>query len=133
MPNFETFRRALIPLKSDPFVTIQKRGTLSLNLSAYSAIGSPDSVELLYDPALRIVGLRPVDPKLDTAYRVRVTTGGSGPFLISATTFLRFHEIASSVSMRWPVYVDAGVLCLDLKKPGVPVTSNRAKTGRSAE
>jgi hypothetical protein len=132
VPNFETFRRSLVPLRSEPSVTIQKRGAVSLNLSAYTALGSPDSVELLFDAALQIVGLRPVDPKADSAYRVRPGSGVGGPFLVSAATFLRFHDIAVEASTRWPAALDGDVLCVDLTAPGVPVTSNRANTGRSA-
>jgi hypothetical protein len=127
MANFELFHRSLVPLKSEPSVTIQKRGTVSLNASAFAALGSPDSVELLYDSQQRIVGLRPVDRRSETAYRVRPPATGSGPYLVSATMFLRFHDLEVSVSRRWPSFVDNGVLCVDLKTPGVAVTSNRAR------
>jgi hypothetical protein len=130
MPNFETFHRAELAWSVDPFVTIQRRRMISLNAAAYRAIDSPDSVELLFDPGARIVGLRPVNRARDTAHHVRPTSPTSGPYLISATAFLRFHQLEVGLSTRWPAYVEDAVLCVDLNFPGAPVTSNRARTGR---
>ncbi|MDP9115721.1 MAG: hypothetical protein M3O28_00330 [Actinomycetota bacterium] len=132
MPNFETFRRALLPLKSEPFVTIQKRGTMSLNLSAFVALDSPVSVELLYDRGKEIVGIRVADPRADNAYHVR-TTSPSGPFVVSAMAFTKFYDLDIAVTRRWPAYLDNGVLCVDLTKDGLPVTSNRARRRRDDE
>ena len=126
MANFETFRRSLVPLRSKPAVTIHVRGTVSLNASAVAALGSPAAVELLYDKVLRIVGFRATDPKKDTAHALRPTADGTGPSVVSALTFLRFHDLQPAVSRRWEAYLDDGVLCVDLRLPGVPVTSNRA-------
>lgn len=134
MPQFETFTKSMVPLKRDPHVTIQRRGTMSLNKSAYVALGSPEAVELLYDPAERIVGLRPVDPRADHAYTVRAsTTSGSGTFAISAMAFTRFYDIDTTQSRRWPAYLDDGVLCINLNHPATPVTSNRAGRTRGPE
>jgi hypothetical protein len=133
MANFELFHRSLLPLKSEPTVTIRRRGMLSLNASAFAALGSPDSVELLYDADLRMMGMRAVDPRSETAYRVRPPSSGPGPYLVSATTFLRFHGLETGGSVRWPGYLSDGVLCVDLTAEGTPVTSNRAQTGRSGD
>lgn len=134
MPKFETFTKHLVPLKRDPHVTIQRRGTMSLNKSAHVALGSPDAVELLYDCADRIVGLRPVDPRADHAYMVRPSTNAvSGPFAISAMAFTKFYDIDTTQSLRWAAYVDDGVLCINLNETATPVTSNRARSSRRAE
>ena len=55
------FRVGLVPLKRQPSVTIQKRGTISLNKAAEVALDCPKTVELLYDAERRVVGLRAVD------------------------------------------------------------------------
>jgi hypothetical protein len=127
MPNFETFSRRMVPLKTDPHVTIQKRGTISLNKSAYLAIGSPDSVELLYDRDARIIGLRKVSGDAENAYHVRASSQSpSGPWVISAMAFTKFYDIDTTTSQRWDAYLDDDVLCVDLRREGTPVTSNRA-------
>jgi hypothetical protein len=128
MAQFDRFSRDLVALKRDPWVTIQKRGTISLNRSAYEILGSPDAVELLYDADSQIVGLRECDSHDRDAVRVRSPTGKDiGPFVVSAMAYLRFYEIAVEVSRRWPAYVEEGVLCVDLRTPSLPVTSNRAR------
>ncbi|MGI8868349.1 MAG: hypothetical protein ACR2F6_05730 [Mycobacteriales bacterium] len=131
MANFESFNRWMLPLKADPHVPIQKRGTISLNRSAFAAIGSPDAVELLYDRERGIVGLRPIDVKADNAYHVRRTSASaSGPWVISAMGFTRFYDIDTSVSLRWAAYLENEVLCADISKEGTPVSSNRARKPR---
>jgi hypothetical protein len=133
--HFEVFTKALVPLKRDPTITIQKNGAISLNKAAQVALGAPDAVELLYDPTTRTVGLRGVDVDADHAYAVRSSRGnGLSPFVISAMAFLHFYDIDVAVSRRWSAYLYDGVLCIDLDDESVPVTSNRArKTDFSGE
>ena len=133
MPNFETFHRTEVAWSDEPLVTIQRRHMISLNAAAHRSIGSPDSVELLYDSQARIVGLRPAATGPDTAHAVRHSSPRSGPYLISATAFLRFHHLDVKASTRWPAYVENGVLCVDLSQPGTPVTSNRARPERGTD
>lgn len=130
MTGFETFTRRLIPMAKEPRITIQKRGAISLNISAYAALGSPGAVELLFDREKRIVGLRAVAPTCPHAYPVRSASGnGSGPFVVSALAFIRYFGLVSDTSLRWDAYLDSDVLCADLGTPGVTVTSNRARPG----
>jgi hypothetical protein len=127
MPNFESFSKRLVPTKATPLVTIQKRGAMSLNRAAYHAIESPKAVELLYDRVHSIIGLRPIEIDADNAYPVRPATTSAGPFVISAMAFSHFYEIDTTLTRRWPAYVEDGVLCIDLiNGAGIPVTSNRA-------
>ncbi|MDQ2959078.1 MAG: hypothetical protein M3Y42_19245 [Actinomycetota bacterium] len=128
MPDFEVFTRRLVPLKKTPLVTIQKRGTISLNKSAYAALGEPEAVELLYDRDERVIGLRPAEPTLEHAYPVRSATGkGAGPFVISAIAFTKFYDIDTGESLRWQAQLIENVLCIDLDSTATPVTSNRAQ------
>ena len=128
MANFESFSRRMLTPKSEPYVTMQKRGTLSLNRTAYDAIGRPGSLELLYDREAQLIGLRPVSHDLPNAYHVRTATPSpNGPWVISATAFTKYYGIDTSRSVRWPAYLDGGILCVDLSTPGSPVTSNRAR------
>lgn len=115
MSDFESFSRHLVPSRHEPRVTLQKRGAISLNASAYRMLGAPAAVELLYDRARRVIGLRPVDREAGNAYPVRPATSASGPFVVSAMAFTRYYEIDTTVTRRWPVYLEDGVLCIDLR------------------
>ncbi|MEU7937830.1 hypothetical protein [Microbispora bryophytorum] len=127
MPNFETFTKRMVPLVKQPFITIQKRGTMSLNAAAYTALGEPEAVELLYDPAERIMGFRAVAKESEHAYPLRAQAGKSiGPYIVSGTAFTKYYGIDTTVSRRWVGYLDEGVLCVDLKQSGTEVTSNRS-------
>jgi hypothetical protein len=125
--EFETFRKALVPLKREPTITVQKRGTMSLNKAAQVMLGMPAAVELLYDPNARTVGVRAVSPRADHGYSLRSSTGAdTGPFVISAMAFLHFYDIYPDETLRWVAYLADDVLCINLDDPATPVTSNRA-------
>ena len=128
MPNFETFKRGLLQIPAEPQITILRRGILSLNKPAHSALGSPDAVELLYDPCERVVGLRPVDPRAENSYIVRrPRSGGRGPFVITAMAYAKLYDIDTTKSLRRDAYLDNGVLCVCLNDAAIAVTSNRAQ------
>ena len=124
MPDFETFSRRMLSLQAQPFVTVQRRGSMSLNQSALQALGQPEAVELLYDRSASIIGLHGVDPRAETAYQVRqASRSASGPWVISAMAFTKFYGIDTSATRRWPAYLEGDVLCVDLTVP--PVASVR--------
>jgi hypothetical protein len=113
-------------LSRAPFVTIQKRGTFSLNRAAQVALGEPEAVEFLYDADEKIIGLRPVSASSQHAYPLRSQSHKEiGPYLVAGTAFTRYFNIDTSVSRRWIARMSDGVLIVDLKEEGVAVTSNR--------
>jgi hypothetical protein len=125
-PNFEVFTKRMVPMTRQPFVTIQKRGTLSLNKAAQAALGEPEAVELLFDPVERILGLRPVDPKTQHAYPLRSQGGKEiGPYIVAGTAFTKYYNIDTSVSRRWVGVMEDGILTVNVKEEGTVVTSNR--------
>ena len=131
-PDFQIFVNRAVPMTAQPFVTVQKRGMLSINIPAYTLLGSPAAVELMYDPQRRIIGVRGVDPGADHAYPLRTLAGREdGPFVVSATAFLKHFQIMPTVSRRWSVTVRDGVLLVDLGTEGTPVSSNRSGVRRS--
>ena len=132
MPNFESFNRRMVPMQAAPHVTIQKRGTLSLNRSAFEALGAPDAVKLLYDRDARIVGLRAVPAADPDASLVRGSSRGRGPWVVSAMAFTRFYAIDTSTTLRREAYLEDDVLCVDLRRAGVPVTSTRGSSPSAA-
>jgi hypothetical protein len=126
MANFETFTKRLVPLGKRPFVTIQKRGTISMNKAAFVALGEPDTVELLFDSDERIVGLRGVAHLAEHAYPVRGVGGDPTSYLVAGTAFTKHYGIDTTNSRRWPAELVDDILRVDLKVEGTVVTSNRA-------
>ncbi|MDQ2846847.1 MAG: hypothetical protein M3Y77_10965 [Actinomycetota bacterium] len=110
----------------DAALTIQKSGLISLNRPAYVTFGRPSTVELLYDRAASVLGLRAVDPQARHGYPVRSATGrGNGPYVVSALAFTRFYDIDISRSRRWPITVRDGVLLADLSDAPSAVTGTQ--------
>lgn len=121
--EFETFTKSLVRLGARLRVTVQKRGTITLNTAACAALGSPEAVELLYDREAHVLGLRPAPVTADHAAFVRPSTkSGHGPYVISAMAFMKHYEIDTAIARRWPATVENGVLCIDLAGPFTEVS-----------
>jgi hypothetical protein len=131
---FETFKKQRAALTDDPAVTIQKRGTLSLNAPAYAVLGNPEALELLYDRESRLVALRKADASSDDAYIVRPLGRGKSTWLVSGKAFTRYYGIETENARRWPARMDDDMLVIDLKEPGKETSSNRdaSEQARSA-
>lgn len=124
MPQFEVFRKRMAPLVKQPYVTIQRRGTMSFNKAAHRALGSPEAIELLFDANEQIIGVRAVDPHVEHAYPIRMTNAETS-FIVSGRAFTHYYGIETEISRRYPAETIDGVLCIDLKGGGTEVTSNR--------
>lgn len=125
--GFEVFEKRMAPLGKAPSVTIQKRGLFSLNRAAHALLGEPKTVELLYDRAERVVGLRPINEDAPHAYALRPQSSArdTGPLLLAGTAFTTYYGIDTSVSRRWVPKMQDDILCIDLKEPGVEIIGNR--------
>lgn len=125
--GFETYQKGSAPMPRVPSVTLQKRGLLSVNRAAHALIGSPDAVELLWDPERHVIGLKPATETDPNAYPARPQTAktGRGPILVAGTKFTQYYAIDTTSSMRYVPFEEDGILCIDISKPGQPVTSNR--------
>jgi len=115
---FETFTRQR-RAERQPFVTIQKKGVISLNRAAFEALGSPEFVELLFDPDVRLVALRRSDSSVDHAYQVRAPVENHATWLISGAAFVSYYEIENSRSVRRAARMDGDLLVIDLNDPHV--------------
>ena len=122
----------MVPLTKSPFVTLQKRGTMSFNKSAHVAMGSPEAIELMYDAEEQVIGVRGVDPRAEHAYPIR-ETNNSTSFVVSGRAFTQYYHIDTDVSRRYPAEINDGVLCIDLKVPGTEVTARRKDSVKAAE
>ncbi|HTA33713.1 MAG TPA: hypothetical protein VK721_09835 [Solirubrobacteraceae bacterium] len=133
--TFDVFQKQRQPATTEPAVTIQKRGAFSLNAPAYAMLGSPKAVELLYDRAESLVGIRPALLESANAYPVRQVTKGSSSYLVTGTAFANYYGIKLGVARRWLGRIRDGMLVIDLKEPGVVVTSNRpaGRQGQASE
>lgn len=129
---FEVFNKRKQALGKAPTVTLQRRGILSINRSAYSLVNSPEAVELLFDPDEKIVGLREVSNDAPHGYAVR-RGKDTGPVIVACTAFTQHYGIDTSVSRRYVPYVEDGILCFDLKGESVEVIGNRASSHRDDE
>jgi len=114
---FETFTRQR--KTGLPYVTLQKKGVISLNGAAFEALGRPEQVELLYDRDAHQMALRRVDDSVEHAYKVRAPHENHQTWLISGGAFASYYEIDISASVRRPAHLDGDLLVVDLKHPGV--------------
>ncbi len=126
MPTFEVFNRRTAPSTTQPLVTIQKRGTMSLNRSAFEALGEPDAVELLYDREERLLGFRPVDPAVPHAYRPR-KQGNAANYILAGQAFTQYYGVETGTARRYRAKLLDDVLVVDLKQPGTDATGPRAR------
>jgi hypothetical protein len=124
----------MVPLAEKPYVTVQKRGNMTLNRSAHAALGEPTAVELLYDREAQIIGFRAVDEGVEHAYPLRPQGGkDTGPFILAGMAFTKYYGINTTQARRFAATMDGDVLCIDISQPGTVVTSNRNGRGRQEE
>jgi hypothetical protein len=132
--NFRAFDRSTAQFLKTPTFTIQVRGTLSLNGSAFQALGSPTHVELLYDEDERVIGLRPCESETIRSYPIRPQgTNSQHTYLVAGKAFLQFFGIPFDTPLRYRPEVVDGILVVDLKSEAVTATSNRNRAAERAE
>lgn len=118
----------MTPLARAPASTILKRGVLSLNKAAQELIGSPQTVELLFDADRHVMALPPADDTSPHAYRLRAgSKKGPGPAMVSATAFTQHYGIDTTVTRRWRPFMEEAMLHIDLTEPGTVIDGNRTK------
>lgn len=125
--GFEEFDRTKAAYGRKPNVTIQPRGLISINQSAYRKMGEPEYVVLMFDREERLVGIKGTSDT-EKGYRVRVATRPGSPAVISGSAFLNYYDLNLDETRKWTPTFDGGVLILDFKDPGRTV-GNRASGG----
>ena len=131
MPKFEVFDPQEASRVVAPFVSLQRKGTFTLNRAAYEALGQASHIELLFDRQEQVIGFRPVDSSKPTAYAVR-STDPSGSFAVAGLAFVKHFGIDTQVARRWPATVDDGVLCVKLGGPGEEVVGRNPRAQLAA-
>jgi hypothetical protein len=125
---FEVFDKRSAAATKSPMVTIQSGGSFSLNKAAEQLVGSPEAVELLYDPDERLIGFRPVDPSSPRAFPVRPQGKNATTYMIAGRAFSKHYELETERARRYAVTMQGDVLVLDLKSDSVDVTGPRARS-----
>ncbi len=99
--------------RNEPRITLSPRGAIFLNTLAWSALGNAKHVELLYDPELKLIGLKPTDPAKRNAFRLM--PHGKNHKRIPAAPFCRHFgiKIRRTVLFQLPDLRDR-TLILDL-------------------
>jgi len=93
-------------------LTIQTKGTASLNFATFEALGEPDTVVFRYDRAGGRIGLR-VGAGEDHAYPVR-RVGGHRTWIISMIAFLNHNKIPIGTLRRLKGEMEGDTLVFDL-------------------
>ena len=100
MPNFVEFSRQDSRKADEPMFTLQRRGLISLNQAAFTALGDPVTVALLYDADEGIVALRKVPRSHANGYHVRKQPAAMS-YIVGAQGFSNFHKIPTDVPRRF--------------------------------
>lgn len=119
MPQFEKFSRRAKRSTRQPTVTLQSRGSFSLNLAAYEVLGEPSFVAILYDSKEHIVGLQVADDGDPDAYQVRKQQAGNS-FIIAAQAFVKYYDIPINESQRCKAEMMGDILVFKLDQSAVP-------------
>jgi hypothetical protein len=124
--EWELFERSHSPAIKAPAVTLMQRGQMSLNEAAYTELGSPEAVELLFSRTNRKIGIRAADPAKPHAYipRTPAKQKGRGPYIISGAAFFSHFGITVGQTTRYMVTVQDGILTIDLKEADIPVMTS---------
>lgn len=132
--GFQVYEKGSAPVSTTPSITIQRRGTMSLNRAAYELLEKPDGVELLWDGDRRAIALRPSALTNQNAYPVRSQSSHAdkGPWMVAATLFTQFIGLDTTDAYRWTPTLENGLLVIDVSKPGSKATSNRTRAAERA-
>lgn len=91
------------------------RGDIVFNGRAFAELGRPSHVVLLFERRTDTIGLRPVAPDAENAFRVRHNGRGTSR-LVHCSRFLREKGVAVERTVSFPTArVEHGVLILELK------------------
>ena len=126
MDGFEVFEKYHSRSVKEFYVTIQKRGTISLNRAAFQAMGNPKYAELLFNRNKRLIGIRPTNSASGRTAPIR-KQGQSESYLIAGLTFTKEYDIDSSVARRYVATIQENMLIVDLNSPSTDATGPRSR------
>ena len=124
---FEVFNKKSAGRSKSPTMTVQKRGTFSLNsASAHLLAEEPDqlAVELLYDVENRIIGIRKAEQSVNP-YVLRKQPS-SESYLVAGRAFAEHYGIDTSVARRYRAKLHEGEVL------GITLTDDFIEVGRGS-
>jgi len=73
-------------------VSLSAKGLIAINNLAFQSLAEPEAVELMFDKANKVIGIRKCDPKLKNAFAVK-KQARSNSYYVRAMAFCRFYNI----------------------------------------
>jgi hypothetical protein len=132
MPNWEEFTDRGTRSASDPAITFQRAGVISLNVAAHEALGQPEAVVFLFDRDEQLLGIRAATRDIAHAYRLRKPVSGDH-WLVSAKALMQKHGLGVEHATRYAAEMLGDVLAVDLKGKGTVVRKTRNQRGSRAD
>jgi hypothetical protein len=133
---YEVFDKRAAPSTKEPWVTIQKKGLLSLNSSSVEALGKPEAVELLFDPEEQKIGFRPTNPESPRSFPLRRQGRPDlthPNYLIAGTAFCNYYGIDTSFARRYRPQIEDNILAVDLKQEYANASVRRKPRAKSTQ
>lgn len=97
-------------------VSLNPRGSFTLNRKAFEALNEPETVELYFDKTSRLVGMKACSPELRHAYPVK-KQGTSNSWLVRGRAFCNYYNIRIPITVVFDdIEVEDGMVILDLQK-----------------
>ncbi len=96
------------------FVSVRSDGTIGINKVAYEMLGSPDAVQLMFDPKLRRIGLKPVERDTDRAVHSSYYLLNRAQHLLPARRFCEHYGVPLGETRRYTPKLIDGVLVIAL-------------------
>ncbi len=127
---WKKFDRRTASRTTQATITLQRRGTISLSGPAVELLmGTKDyldkiSVELLFDPDRKLVGICQADPDNPNPHLLR-RQGTSDVYLVSGTLFCAHHKLDTSLARRYIAREHEGILGINLDGPHAVVGRKR--------
>ena len=96
-------------------VTINSRGVIYLNIRAWTALGSPSAVEMMFDKHRNVIGLMPADPFRPEVFPVKDKKNTRGKIISASAFCTHFLVKVCRTGMFNEVEIDQdGVMSLSL-------------------
>jgi hypothetical protein len=130
---FEVFQRQRAPRSPTPYVTVHRRGTVSLNAAAWQALGDPKALELLYDSETNRMALRATTDDQSHAYLPRSSGRDGRVRVVSGTAFFQYYGLLFDRMRRYAGKLEDDMLVVDLGSPeseGSPPPSRKTSTAK---
>lgn len=103
--------------RGEPRVTMHAAKTILLNKIIFEAIGSPKAVEMYFDLTRNVIGLKPADKNLRSAFPVKPKGNGSHRLIAAGAFCTHFGiKVESTILFLRPFLDRDGTLELDLTK-----------------